>query len=785
MLKGHEVKTGDRIVAWSKEAHRYVAVTVWKVNASSCQGKDKNLELYKGLEYKQCWTVEAFQQQKPDDYNSLFGKKNATQSQQISTDSQTGTGYNPSADSARLGDQQSGHDQQGDSGRNGLDLSDSPQQFQSFGATGEGQERTKKQGETLLSDGDFTVVDELEEPTTAKEIWEEENASRSSNSTYVAESEPDSVGQDYNSDLTSLEPARLTSIVQVSSESDSPQQSTTETLRISTQNLDTTSTNQEPSTFLVPPHPVNPSQSKANDSEQTTSEIVSPQSSSASPLSDHAISVLRMSEDSLAVLSAQDTSQAPISGILSGSYTSAGTMLNGKLSAQPTLEVPGVESDSLLLESPGALSSSGNGRPPGQSKLEVQLKELGALQQEEVCNPAFLEAAYSLPTGWTDPQVHTTAGEFLAAMEQPEIDEPHLETPLTPELQPRHSSASSTSTHSWIDPRSVRSDAGTQSRAWEDSETIDDYAEKMLAGLWDWERQPLPVVFYDGENYYPGDCHHRVKAAIKAEQDSICVDVREGSLRDAIVYSCQANTDHGIPLRPRDQRRRIEMLLEQLAAMSPDERIALLGKAPGVKEQERAHVIKTGEWSSRVIARYLKLTASGYVTVTNVQKEREFKRLVEELGLKEGDRFISKGAVCSIALLSPSSQKVSVSWVNGGIQSISLDEFLTNFTSVEGEPEQSEVLKFNTQSEANQPDLLEELEEESGHKPPQLLPDKERNEGSPLVLAREDGSQPDTAELLLNQLMGQIGLLSDAQLQQLLIKAKAELNRRQEYRRSA
>jgi hypothetical protein len=54
------------------------------------------------------------------------------------------------------------------------------------------------------------------------------------------------------------------------------------------------------------------------------------------------------------------------------------------------------------LESPGALSSTGNGRPPGQTKLETQLKKLGLLHKGEVINPVILSEWYDIPPSWLD-----------------------------------------------------------------------------------------------------------------------------------------------------------------------------------------------------------------------------------------------------------------------------------------------------------------------------------------------------------------------------------------------
>lgn len=171
----------------------------------------------------------------------------------------------------------------------------------------------------------------------------------------------------------------------------------------------------------------------------------------------------------------------------------------------------------------------------------------------------------------------------------------------------------------WIDPHEIDLCAGTQSRDRTDWETVQRYSELMKENLWDWEREPRPVVFQDKDGCkYPGDCHHRTEAAIKAGVDLICVDLRLGSLIDAIMFSCvaKANREHGLPLTAKDQRRRIELFLETRSSL------------PETDERRR--------YSSREIGKYLSLSESGYRTIVNIINEREMLRAISQFTV--GDR---------------------------------------------------------------------------------------------------------------------------------------------------
>lgn len=258
------------------------------------------------------------------------------------------------------------------------------------------------------------------------QIWNKH--ANSGSSIYVPELGQDSHLQDkFLGDSTSLEFQNMTNFAQTSSKNDFPRRTTTGTCDRSPSSTPTSSQLH---------HPASLSQSKGSDSEQTTSETVSPQSSELALSYSPDSLPSKTCPDCLVVAINPDSQPEDISDSFSGSFSRAGMMSNGKLSAALTLERPGVERDSFWLESPNALSSTGNGRPPGTSRLEGQLKKLGWISKGEVCNPEFLEIASGLPGAWTNPQDNRTVLEFLAATQRLGADEKPSETRSTPELQP-------------------------------------------------------------------------------------------------------------------------------------------------------------------------------------------------------------------------------------------------------------------------------------------------------------------------------------------------------------
>lgn len=373
------------------------------------------------------------------------------------------------------------------------------------------------------------------------------------------------------------------------------------------------------STSLPPALPVNPSLTKETASAKTTPEIVYPTSEkSLNKLTPH--TGRSRTSPAYSASTAGNTSENSSNGL-----TSAGMTVNGSLLAQDTLEAPILENDSLFLESPGALGEGilGN-NPPGQTKLEGQLKQNGSIAIGEVSNPEFLEASLGLPIGWTDPQDDRTATELDQAIALSENAVKPLEISLTPELPNSQSIGSSTmpkqldltSKVRWVDLDQLEEVSYTQIRHSIDNEAIARYAELMRDNLWDFNREPLPVLFEHENRYLIGDGHHRIEAARKHKLKIKCEIFTAWSIEDALLYSIRAveNSSHGIPLRPKDQRKRITMFLDLL-------------------ESEKVSIVPPEgyqEWSARAIAAYLKLPESGYRTVATIRRERLREAIEEE-----------------------------------------------------------------------------------------------------------------------------------------------------------
>lgn len=103
----------------------------------------------------------------------------------------------------------------------------------------------------------------------------------------------------------------------------------------------------------------------------------------------------------------------------------------------------------------------------------------------------------------------------------------------------------------------IRRDGGTQVRIAQNQFTIDEYAEKMVAGA----IFPPVVVFFDGSEYWLADGFHRINAAIQAGIDHINVDIKDGDKRDAILYAVGANSSHGLRRTNEDKRNAVLLLL--------------------------------------------------------------------------------------------------------------------------------------------------------------------------------------------------------------------------------
>lgn len=103
----------------------------------------------------------------------------------------------------------------------------------------------------------------------------------------------------------------------------------------------------------------------------------------------------------------------------------------------------------------------------------------------------------------------------------------------------------------------IRINGGTQSRAQINDDVVAEYAEAMQAGA---EFPPL-VVFYDGASYWLADGFHRYQAFARINARDVPADVRQGTQRDAILFSVGANSSHGLRRTNDDKRRAVMVLL--------------------------------------------------------------------------------------------------------------------------------------------------------------------------------------------------------------------------------
>jgi len=104
----------------------------------------------------------------------------------------------------------------------------------------------------------------------------------------------------------------------------------------------------------------------------------------------------------------------------------------------------------------------------------------------------------------------------------------------------------------------IKIDGGTQSRAHLNDEAIVEYA----AAIGDGAALPPVTVYYDGVAHWLADGFHRYHATKKAGHDAIAADIRQGTRRDAVLYSVGANDNHGLRRTNDDKRRAVLVLLE-------------------------------------------------------------------------------------------------------------------------------------------------------------------------------------------------------------------------------
>jgi len=106
----------------------------------------------------------------------------------------------------------------------------------------------------------------------------------------------------------------------------------------------------------------------------------------------------------------------------------------------------------------------------------------------------------------------------------------------------------------------ILASAATQVRKKLDKTTIDEYTEALGNGA----RFPPLVVFaeQDSERYILADGFHRHHAYVNAEIPKCKVEVREGSLHDALLWALGCNDEHGLRRTNADKINSVEMALK-------------------------------------------------------------------------------------------------------------------------------------------------------------------------------------------------------------------------------
>lgn len=87
---------------------------------------------------------------------------------------------------------------------------------------------------------------------------------------------------------------------------------------------------------------------------------------------------------------------------------------------------------------------------------------------------------------------------------------------------------------------------------------VSEYTEDMERG----DKFPPLIVFREGDRYWLADGFHRYYAATAANFVTIECHIKDGTLRDAILFSCSANAAHGLRRTNDDKRRAAAKLLE-------------------------------------------------------------------------------------------------------------------------------------------------------------------------------------------------------------------------------
>lgn len=156
--------------------------------------------------------------------------------------------------------------------------------------------------------------------------------------------------------------------------------------------------------------------------------------------------------------------------------------------------------------------------------------------------------------------------------------------------------------------KDIRLDGGTQPRQFINQDVVNEYAEEMIES----DNFPPMVVFNDGANLWLADGFHRFHANKKAGFLEVNCDVRNGTLREAILFSVGANAVHGLRRTNDDKRKAVLILLND---------------------------IEWSEWSDNEIARQCAVSA---MTVGRIRKSMGLEKAEKKYTNKHGKETTMK-----------------------------------------------------------------------------------------------------------------------------------------------
>jgi hypothetical protein len=148
----------------------------------------------------------------------------------------------------------------------------------------------------------------------------------------------------------------------------------------------------------------------------------------------------------------------------------------------------------------------------------------------------------------------------------------------------------------------IRIDGGTQSRDQLNEDVVKDYADCMKDGA----VFPPITVFFDGSDYWLADGFHRYFANKTLGNVALDCDVKEGTCRDAVLYSFGANGKNGLPPTAKEKRNIVIKML---------------------RDEE------WGKWSNKHIATIVHVSS---MTVGRIKKELEEEPKEKVTYLRQG-----------------------------------------------------------------------------------------------------------------------------------------------------